>query len=112
MNWLKKIEERRTPPGMEMRILRRLPGTTLLAALAVLALPILVRVLPAEPGIDVAKQVKFVDIFAIAAGITLLTAAFTVAIGCVVVLIMKGPAYVADAMPVSHADRPRRRRPD
>jgi hypothetical protein len=30
----------------------------------------------------------------------------TVAIGCVVVWVMKGPAYVADAYPVSHANRP------
>ena len=36
----------------------------------------------------------------------------TVAIGCVVVHIMKGPAYVADGLPVSHADRPKRGRPE
>jgi len=30
----------------------------------------------------------------------------TVAIGCVIVTIMKGPAYVADAYPVSHRDQP------
>ena len=40
--------------------------------------------------------------------ITLLVAVFTVAIGCVVVHIMKGPAYVADSLPVSHADQPKR----
>lgn len=112
MNWLQKIEERRTPPGLEVRILRKLPVMTLVATLAVVALPILVRMLPAEPGVDVAKQVKFVDIFAIATEITLLVAAFTVAIGCIVVHIMKGPAYVADAMPVSHADRPRPNKPE
>ncbi len=112
MNWLHKIEERRTPPGMEVRILRKLPVMTLVATLAVLALPVLARVLPVEPGIDVAKHVKFVDIFAIATEIALLTAAFTIAIGCVVVHIMKGPAYAADSLPVSHADRPRRKDPE
>ena len=112
MNWLHKIEERRSPPGLEVRILRKLPVMTLVATLALVALPILVRLLPAEPGIDVAKQVKFVDIFAIATEITLLVAAFTVAIGCVVVHIMKGPAYAADSLPVSHADRPRPDKPE
>lgn len=31
----------------------------------------------------------------------------TVGIGCVVVMIMKGPSYVADGYWVSHSDRPR-----
>jgi hypothetical protein len=35
------------------------------------------------------------------------TAVFTVAIGCVVVMLMKGPGYVADGMELSHSDRPR-----
>lgn len=34
-------------------------------------------------------------------------AVLTVAIGCVVVMLMKGPAYVADGLDVSHSDRPR-----
>ena len=106
MNWLQKIEERRTPPGMELRILRALPAMTLVASLAVLALPFVARLLPLDPGLDPAKHARSVDIFAIAAGITLLVAAFTVAIGCIVVHIMKGPAYAADSLPVSHADRP------
>jgi hypothetical protein len=35
------------------------------------------------------------------------TAVFTVAIGCVVVMLMKGPGYVADGMELSHRDKPR-----
>ena len=79
-----------------------------------LALPVLVRILPPDPAADIAKQVRSVDIFAIAAEISLLTLVFTVAIGCVVVHIMKGPAYVADSLPVEHSDRPKpqRRRDD
>ena len=91
---------------MELRILRRLPVVTLVASLAVLALPVLARLMPLEPGVDPSKAARTVDIFAIATEITLLVAAFTVAIGCVVVHIMKGPAYAADSMPVQHADRP------
>jgi len=35
------------------------------------------------------------------------TAILTIAIGCVVVMLMKGPAYVADGLAVSHSDQPR-----
>lgn len=111
MNWLRKIHGRRVPPGKELRILRRLPLMTLSGTLLVLALPVLVRVMPAQPGVDPAKHIKSVDIFAIATEITLLTAVFTVAIGCVIVHIMKGPAYVADELPVEHSDRPKPKGP-
>ena len=107
MNWLRKIHGRRVPPGKEIQILRRLPLITLSGTLLVLALPVLVRALPAQPGVDSAKHIKSVDIFAIATEITLLTAVLTIAIGCVIVHIMKGPAYVADALPVEHSDRPK-----
>ena len=107
MNWLRKIEGRQTPPGLELKILRKLPRITMVGALLILALPVLVRILPPDPGADVAKHVLSVDIFAIGAGISFITLVLTVAIGCVIVHIMKGPAYAADSMPVSHSDRPR-----
>ena len=62
-----------------------------------------------EVAAEIAKQVRSVDIFCIASLITVWTAIFTVAIGCIVVFIMKGPAYAADSYDVSHSDRPRRR---
>ena len=107
MNWLTKIHGRKTPPGLEVRILKMLPRITLVGTLAILALPVIVRFWPAQPGVDTAKHIKSVEIFAIATEITLITAVVTVAIGCVVVHIMKGPAYVADGLPVSHSDRPK-----
>ncbi len=111
MKWLRKEYGRRTPPGREVQILRKLPLMTFAGTLAIIALPVVVRLWPARPDIDVAKHIRSVDIFAIAAEITLLVAMLTVAIGCVVVHIMKGPAYVADSMPVSHSDRPRNDQP-
>jgi len=30
----------------------------------------------------------------------------TLAIGCAIVVVMKGPGYVADAYPLSHSDSP------
>ena len=111
MKWLTKLHGRRTPPGREVQILRRLPLVTIVGTLAVLALPVIVRLWPGQPGADTAKHIRSVDIFAIATEITLLVAVLTIAIGCVVVHIMKGPAYVADSLPVSHADRPKRDKP-
>ena len=106
MNLFTKLHGRRVPPGLEWQILRRLPLITLAGSLIPVALAVLVRVLPSQPGIDAVKHVKTVDIFAIATAITFLTAVLTIAIGCIVVYIMKGPAYVADAYPLQHSDRP------
>lgn len=111
MDFLRKRHERLVPPGLEYRILRLLPRVTLVGALIPVAMSVLVRILPPQPGVDAAKHVKSVDIFAIATEITFLTAMFTVAIGAIVVHIMKGPAYMADSYPVSHAERPVREDP-
>lgn len=106
MALLTKLHGRRVAPGLELAILRKLPLVTVIGASMPLALAVLARMLPADPGIDAAKHVRTVDIVAIATGTTFLAAMLTVAIGAVVVHIMKGPAYVADPYPVSHADRP------
>jgi len=112
MNWLRKVENRRTPPGREVRILRALPRITVVGTLAVVAVPVLTRLTQPSSAFESAKHIKTAEIFAIAAEISLLALVVTVAIGCVVVHIMKGPAYAADSLPVSHADKPRRNRPD
>ena len=106
MNQFTKLHGRRVPPGLEWRILRKLPHITLAGSLIPVALAVLVRLLPSQPGIDTLKHIKTVDIFAIATAITFLTAVLTIAIGCIVVYIMKGPAYVADAYPLQHSDHP------
>lgn len=106
MNLFNKLHGRREPPGLEWRILRKLPRITVVGMLMPVVLAVLVRVLPPGPGVNIAKHIKSVDIFAIASAITFFTAVFTVAIGCIIVYIMKGPAYVADAYPLQHSDRP------
>lgn len=112
MKLFRKLHGRQTPHGLEITILRRLPRIAVVGSLLPVALSMLVRLVPTEPGIDRAKHIKSVDIFAISAEITFLTAILTVAIGCFVVYVMKGPAYVADAYPVEHADRPTAGRDD
>ncbi len=106
MQLFTKLHQRRVPPGLEWQILKKLPKITLVGLLIPVAMAMLVRVLPAEQGIDIAKHVRSVDIFAIATAITFATAVLTLAIGCIVVYVMKGPAYVADAYPLQHSDRP------
>ena len=109
MNFLRKISPRSEPPGLEMRILRLLPRAAWIGT----ALPILVAVLArlvldGGSSAELAKQVRSVDIFCIAALVTIWTAIVTVGIGSFVVFVMKGPAYGADSYEISHADRPKK----
>ena len=53
-----------------------------------------------------AKQLLMTEIFAWSLAITGWTAVLTLAIGCAIVWVMKGPGYVADAYALSDADRP------
>ena len=109
MELFKRLHNRCEPPGLELAILRRLPKALLIGTLIPAGLSLIVRLLPAAAGIDVAKRITTVDIYAIAAALTFWTAVFTIAIGCVVVFVLKGPAYVADAYPLEDASRPRRK---
>jgi hypothetical protein len=108
MNWLKKLpDSRRSASGLEWKLWRKLPlilavGTALPAAVA-LALH-----LAADQGSAAdARWLQTMDY--VVAGVLVFhwTAVFTTAIGCVVVMLMKGPGYVADGMEVSHSDLPR-----
>lgn len=107
MHFFKRLHDRREPPGMELLLLRKLPKIVLVGTLLPIALSIIARIVPSV-ATDPAKRIMSIDIFAIAALITFWTIVLTVAIGCVIVYIMKGPAYVADPYPVEHADRPQR----
>ena len=51
-----------------------------------------------------------VKVILIVIGLVILiwTLVLTVTIGCIIVWLMKGPAYVADGYDVSHSDKPRR----
>lgn len=107
MNFLQKLPgSRREPPGLERRIMARLP-LFLAAATAIPFFCYLIAPLFSTSGASAEKYLTGVGIAAIAAILTAWTAAFTVAIGCLIVMIMKGPAYVADRYPLIDADEPR-----
>jgi hypothetical protein len=55
----------------------------------------------------VSKLITTVDIYTFSLLATLWTALFTFAIGAFTVMVMKGPAYVADAYPLIDSDAPR-----
>ena len=109
MDWFQKLPGfPRTPYGIEWRILRRMPtvalaGTVLPALMALAARWLIGGATAAE----VARNLQRFDYMMIGLVIFLWTLVVTVVIGCVIVWLMKGPAYVADGLPVSHSDAPR-----
>jgi hypothetical protein len=108
MNWFNRLPGYvRTPYGIERSILRRLPSV-LLAGTVIPGMVFLVLWWTQSPDMAAAEQRSFWQLGYMVLGFVILhwTLVFTVAIGCVIVMIMKGPAYVADAYPVSHRDQP------
>lgn len=102
MNLLRKLDGfQRSPAGLEWRLWKRLPWILLAGT----ALPLLASALayglnqfdPSASGNRAAEQFFYVML-----GLVSLhwTAVLTLAIGCVIVMLMKGPAYVADAYPL------------
>lgn len=106
---LKKLPGYRiSPPGKERWILRQAPLWTFMGTLSILMPSLLVRIFPAEPNaVGVSGGVGFIDILVIATLICYWIAIFTIVIGAYIVVLMKGPAYVADAYPLEDADRPK-----
>ncbi len=56
---------------------------------------------------ELARRLQLFDFLMIGLVIFIWALALTVTIGCVIVWLMKGPAYVADGFEVSHSDNPR-----
>lgn len=109
MDWLTKIPGyQRTPYGFELRLLRLMPRVLLLGTLLPAGLAGLARFFYSrDTGIDIDRHLQTFD-FAMIGVVTLVwTAVLTIAIGCVIVWLMKGPAYVADGYEVSHSDKPK-----
>lgn len=107
MSYLRKINNNRAPAGLEWKILKKLPHFLIGGTLVPLLIAGYYRVFPPEGlVVEVQRQVGMIDILSIATVILVWTAIFTIAIGCVIVVLMKGPGYVADEYEVSDADEP------
>lgn len=97
----------RTPPGLERKILRWLP-TALTMGLGLLLLPSLLLRLSGRSNWHFDQLVSMVDIYAMGAILFYCNMLVAVAVGAFVVMLMKGPAYVADAYHVDDADSPKK----
>lgn len=109
MDWLKKLPGyQRTPYGFELRLLRKMPRVLLLGTLLPVLLSGLARLfLTKGSPAEIERHLQMFDFGMIGLVILIWTAVGTVSFGCVIVWLMKGPAYVADGYEVSHSDRPK-----
>jgi hypothetical protein len=107
--YLRKLaNSRREAPGLERVMLRKLPVILLGGTLIPLFFSVASRLYPPErAATQIARHLKTVDILSIATVLTVWTVVFAVAIGCFVVVLMKGPSYVADAYDLVDSERPR-----
>lgn len=97
-----------TPPGMERRVLALLPKALVVGSL-LLALPSLVVRLLLNDALELGTStlVSTVDIYGISLLLLHWAVVLTVAIAAFIVMVMKGPAYVADPYPLIETDEPR-----
>ncbi|WP_296493188.1 hypothetical protein [Rhodoferax sp.] len=109
MNWLQKLPGyKRTPYGFELRLLRLMPRVLVLGTLSPLLLSGLARLFYTEgTPAEIARKIEVFDFGMIGLAVLVWTAVLTIGIGCVIVWLMKGPAYVADGYEVSHSDKPK-----
>lgn len=109
MNWLKKLPgHRRAASGLEWQIWRRLPGLLLLGTVLPALWAGLMHVLaPEVPTPAEARELTRLVYITIGIVVFHWSVVLTAAIGCLIVMVMKGPAYVADAYAVDAETDPR-----
>lgn len=97
----------KTAAGLERSVLRRLPRLFVMGTLLLLLPSVLMRFLPWEgSAADIDTRIMTTDIYVVSVVLLHWTVVFTVAIHAFIVLVMKGPAYVADAYPLREAETP------
>ncbi|RJG00509.1 hypothetical protein [Noviherbaspirillum sedimenti] len=100
----------KSPAGRERTILRLLPRASLAGSILIALPALLIRLLPlfglapADP-----KLASTVDIMSIAVMIVFWIALVIVGTGAFLVMLMKGPAYVADPYAMVDSDKPGKR---
>ena len=104
---MRKFNAYRQRAGLEWVILKRLPKHLLAGTMVPILMALMARWIPIQGSpSDIVKYQTSVEILAIALGVTAWTAVFTVAIGCVIVVVMKGPVYVADSYKLTDFEKP------
>lgn len=97
----------KAPAGLERKILRLVPKVFLVGTVLILLPSVIARIWTMDDAPWVInKFITTIDIYAFGLLTVLWTALFTVGVGALTVMIMKGPAYVADAYPLPDAEKP------
>lgn len=109
MNWLRKLPGfQQTPYGWEWRLLRLMPTVCVAGTLSPALMSLAARFLITDgSAAELARRIQLFDYVMIGLAISIWTLVLIVSIGCVIVWLMKGPAYVADGYEVSHSDLPK-----
>ena len=109
MSWLNKLPNSvRSASGLEWKLWRKLPLILLVGTALPLAAAVALHVTTDLQSASDARWLQTMDY--VVAGVVIFhwSAVLTIAIGCVVVMLMKGTGYVADdPMEVSHSEKPR-----
>ena len=109
MNWFKHLPGfQRSPAGLEWALWKRLPRILLWGSLLPVAVGAAFHLMAGDqPSAEQTRSLLLFDY--VVAGVVVLhwTLVLTLAIGCVIVMVMKGQAYVADAYELNDSDQPR-----
>lgn len=100
MRFFKKIPNTKYPLGVEWPLLKKMPLVTLLGTI-LFASPSILLFFKSTPLTATDNLIIYKTIGAL---FSLWFFAGTVVIGCCVIIVMKGPAYVADAYPLPQED--------
>jgi hypothetical protein len=108
MNWLRKLPGfQQTPYGFELRLLRLMPTVFVAGTLLPALMSVVARFsITSGRAAELARRIQLFDFLMIGLVIFIWSLVVMVTIGCVIVWLMKGPAYVADGYEVSHSDVP------
>ena len=109
MNWFKKLPNtRRAVSGLEWTLWKKLPLITLAGTLLPVVVLALVYLLHGEsPDPSAARWLLMMAYVVVGIILFHWSMVITVAIGCLIVMAMKGPGYVADGYLLPHSDQPR-----
>ncbi len=96
----------KTPAGLERVVLRQLPRATLLGTAALLLPSLLMRLAEwLAPALESGSGLGMIDVYVISLVVLHWTVMLTVGIGAFIVMVMKGPAYVADPYPLQESEQ-------
>jgi len=99
MNWFQKLPgTRRSAYGLECRVLRQVPRLVLAAVALPALLSLLARLWGGDASAEAqARQMQVFDFTMLGLAGTALWLIAALALVCLIIWVMKGPAYVADA---------------